>query len=139
MADLCRGKHADVRYPVLMGAGDDRGEALPLLLIPRDHDRRGLHKRQVKSLMHQPVFAMSALDAARFPAAGSGVEAGVKETAVALAGAVDDIGIALQEKRASPGQDEGAEGGASHNSRADDCDIVLGSRLAGRREHRPIH
>ena len=79
---------------------------------------------------------MAGLDAGLLQASRRRIEAGVEHGAVALAGAREDVGAALQQHDLEPAQAEAAEEGATHHPAADDGEIEavrVGARGAGQR------
>ncbi len=88
------------------------------------HDRGpGLQQRQVQPLADGEVLGVALAHALQLEASRRGVEAGVQERAVGLAGAGQDVGGAFQDDDAQPAQRQPARDRAADHARPDHGDV----------------
>ncbi len=101
----------------------DSVQTRQILIAPRDDHRAGLQQGQVQSLVDREVLVVPGPHASKLEAAGRGVEAGVEQRAVALAGTGQQICGLLQHDHLGALQREPACDRAADHAGANHRDI----------------
>ena len=110
--------------PVALGLVPQGGQRVTLLVGPCDEQRAGALHGDADLLGVLTEKVVAARDQSGFQGSGSGVEAGVQQGGVGLAGAVTDVVAPLDQRHGQSRARQCAGDGASDDSRADDRDVA---------------
>ena len=121
-ADLSRAQGTNI-HSVGAGLRDDCRQFRDLVLRPGDDKGAGPSQRKIQPLMDLAIGPVAVPHAFRLESVRLSVEPRMKQAAVALARAVEKIGVALKNDRARSGEDEFAEDRAADDASADHRDV----------------